>query len=819
MCTLNWSWKVLFRSLLSGWLLTALLLGPASTAGAQDWPNVPLVQHSTYQAVNGDGSGAYPPAAFPIRLLGVVLNNSEDWLDPTANYLEGPMFAMGGESEIYVQTVDPTDFGGTCAWMGQNYGNHIWHFPEWDYNYSDAEWYAELDRLHLYRPESPLPDADLVRAGDLIEMRARGGLNYKGKQNVNEQHSNEPEFDFEIVILQNGYRLPEARPITLSQVKDAGDNALFDPTRATGGERYQATRVALRSVSFKDFDALADWHSDTVPDLLVEDGTGRTLPVHLGRNESFDSTSAPSGCFDVVAIIDQNSSSMTACVDGYRALAMNAADFHEVSRWTSNADNHWSTATNWDRGSAPGDGSSLVFDGATTLLGSHNDIVDRQVFGITFAERDGWQVGGNPLTVSGYVVAENDATLEIDLALAANQAWEVADTKILAVNGTVNGDVNLLKIGAGALNLNNDASFGGTVTVESGTVNVGHGATVEMEKFYSAGTLALGANALVRLTHEWVAGGLTASPNDSWIAGSHLTVAAGAALDVNKSGVVLSDTNYAAVVGMLDDDLTAGPTAGQIISSAATAANSADPAHPRSVAVVDGGEGDVTVRYAANGDTDLDGKVKLADYITLKNNYNPLAEDRTWSQGDFNYDRDVDLADYIQLKSNYSPVFTYSTGPEGVPVPPPFAEPGPGEVDCLVNMLTGEITLHGNNAQFQGLELISPGGGLLVDADTGPFFGGDTLVGENQFYAEFAPLAADPFELDGIRSLGIIYDSGLNTMDLEVNIGLNAVEPTYLVPEPGTLGMVVLSATGLVLAAWRRRRRAARLLADKVRPN
>ena len=148
-----------------------LTIGLATIAQATDWAAAALIQHKDYQAVNGNGTSAYPASSFPIRLRGVVLNNNEDWLDPTSNYctVAGyPWIRLGGQAEFYIQAVnldgtawDPdtsaafNDFGGTSSWMGQNYGNTM-HYSATDYatlslpfNYTDSEWDSELDRLKL----------------------------------------------------------------------------------------------------------------------------------------------------------------------------------------------------------------------------------------------------------------------------------------------------------------------------------------------------------------------------------------------------------------------------------------------------------------------------------------------------------------------------------------------------------------------------------------------------------------------------------------------------------------------------------------------
>jgi hypothetical protein len=329
-----------YRLLPVGLLATTLVLAFAATAQAIEWSGVPLIQHKVYQAVTGNGGSAYS-GSFPIRLRGVVLNDNEDWLNPTSNYCQtaGHLWDMGGEAEIYVQAVDANDFGGTSCWIGQNYGNHIWHYSASSYatvskpfNYTDGMtaggWYPELDRLGFYRPGVANPDA-CVRAGDLVEIRAQTGLSYKGKMNVNEYHNNTPGvnlasplFDFEIVILEKGYGLPEPKDIRLSDIKDSADSAIFDPLRASGGELYQSSLVTIHDVCLA---TTAGW--GTNKDLVLNDGLGHTLDVHLGFDESFSITPAPTGYFDVTGILDQKSDSGK---DGYRLLVMDAGSFVSV---------------------------------------------------------------------------------------------------------------------------------------------------------------------------------------------------------------------------------------------------------------------------------------------------------------------------------------------------------------------------------------------------------------------------------------------------------------------------------------------------------
>ena len=327
-------------------VVAVLGLGSALSARAENWDEVEFIRHDTYQAVKPSGTDGYTNAytgPFPMRLRGVVLNNTEDWLDATENYNEIP-WNLGGEAEIFVQAVDldgtswdpdPAnpfdDFGGTAAWMGQCYGN-LGFIGDESFSYIDVAmagqpgetrpvWYDESDRLGFNRPGTPLTTDQLVRAGNLVEIRARAGLYYKGKMNVNERHSNVGN-DFEIIILDENYGLPTPLDISLSAIKDDADVPIFDPTRSAGGERYQLTWVQIENVRFED-DSL--WGRNG--ELTLIDDTGRTLEVRLGLNDSFDAVPAPEGYFDVVGIIDQDSAKG---MDGYRLLAMHADDFAPV---------------------------------------------------------------------------------------------------------------------------------------------------------------------------------------------------------------------------------------------------------------------------------------------------------------------------------------------------------------------------------------------------------------------------------------------------------------------------------------------------------
>ena len=248
-----------------------------------------------------------------LSLKGVVLNNPQDMLDSTPNYIPcaaGTQWQLGGQWQVFVQTVDASDFGGAALWMAQNYGNVTWHWPDSTYSYTNSEWEAETARVSLN---------NTLQAGDVVEINARGGLFHNGKFNVNEQHDNDPVFDFDISLISHG-TLPAPTTITIEDVKNPDGSFKFVQDRLSGAEHYQSTLVCLNDVSLVD---PINWKANST--VTITDGT-LTLPMLLGMN-GFDTLSAPTGKFDVVGIFDQESSDYQS---GYRLWVTDAGQFAAV---------------------------------------------------------------------------------------------------------------------------------------------------------------------------------------------------------------------------------------------------------------------------------------------------------------------------------------------------------------------------------------------------------------------------------------------------------------------------------------------------------
>jgi hypothetical protein len=469
--------------------------GNASPVLAQDWNSVPVRLQSEYQATrysSGSWVSAYS-GGFPLRLQGVVINANEDWLDPTAAYdADYHPYNLGGQAEIIVQAAATGDFGGTFCWMGQNYGNMPWIQDSSD-SYTDAQWYAELNRLQLWHPTvaglpEALPREQLVRPGDYVEIRARAGLWYGGKMNVNEQHFNTANKDFEVVVLERGRGWSEPTNLTLADLKNTDDSFIFntaDPQNS-GGEHYQGSQVTLKNVHLVN---PGDWGENK--DVLAADNTGRTFNVHLSLGSGFANYAAPQGTFSVTGIIDQAS---TTGNNGYRLLAMNSGDlFHSWSYITGT--NLWSSSTNWD-GNTPVEGEGIHFSGSTGGTAVNDFTSGRAVGGIVFEANAGeFTLSGNTITLTGDLVSfsSQTQTLAVPLTLSNEEHTIYSAVGNIIIQNPLENNGYLRKIGSGSVTLSGGIYGTGTLDVEKGILS----ATSIVQSTLIIGGMASASNATV----------------------------------------------------------------------------------------------------------------------------------------------------------------------------------------------------------------------------------------------------------------------------------------------------------------------------------
>ncbi|MDI9432933.1 MAG: hypothetical protein QM570_14560 [Planctomycetota bacterium] len=280
--------------------LTGVLIGSVLAGSLWAQGTVAEVTHREFQAVNAAGELTYA-ATEMVTLEGIVLHNPGDMLDPTPDDGMTQMYNLAAEWQLFFQG-EGDDVAGTAVYMGQMYSNLPWISP--DGGYSNEEWVAEMARLN----------AAQFSVGDRI--RATGYfLSYKGKNNINEQHSNDPQRDFTIELVEKGVGLPKPELVTLDDLKDDLDQFIFDPAREVGCERYQIRLIKIEGVSVVD---PAGWGPHGT--LTITDGV-KTFPVKLGRgNGIYAGSYNLNETFDVIGILNQEGANL---VDGYELYVVN----------------------------------------------------------------------------------------------------------------------------------------------------------------------------------------------------------------------------------------------------------------------------------------------------------------------------------------------------------------------------------------------------------------------------------------------------------------------------------------------------------------
>ncbi len=150
-------------------------------------------------------------------------------------------------------------------------------------------------------------------------ITANGSLFYGGMQNVNEEHSVDPAYNFTISLVSSNYGLPTPEVISLASVTSTnfgstGHYDIFDPTRATGGEHWQGIRVRINGltlVTSNGWNTNSDWESRFC---TVTDGEGRQFPL---IHPLYDIGPAPTNQFDATGVFLQESGSGVDGTFGY----------------------------------------------------------------------------------------------------------------------------------------------------------------------------------------------------------------------------------------------------------------------------------------------------------------------------------------------------------------------------------------------------------------------------------------------------------------------------------------------------------------------
>ncbi len=229
-----------------------------------------------------DGNGIHPKAdadPFPENLVvveGLALNASAELLDPDEQW------------QLYVAGIGD-DRGGIAAWHG------IWFVAEWP---------------------PPFPD---VQPGDLVRLTGYVS-NHRGKVNMNTRHSDDPDQQFQVEIIG---QVGMPRPLRIPGIASC---VVFDRTRETGGERYQAQWCTIKNVSV----ASGEW-TPANDDLMITDDSGAQLNLYLSGMGDFAGITAPEGKFNVTGIFDQEDPD-EPFTGNYRLWIKSMADIEQWSQ-------------------------------------------------------------------------------------------------------------------------------------------------------------------------------------------------------------------------------------------------------------------------------------------------------------------------------------------------------------------------------------------------------------------------------------------------------------------------------------------------------
>lgn len=276
------------------------------------------------EAVDANGLSTWS-GPLPFTLTGVLLNDPDEMLDPTPHFIPWDSGAgalqLGGQWQVFIQAVSPEDRGGVECWMGQNYGNLPWLHSS-ALSYTDAAWSAEVARLS-HDPAT----GRAFQKGDMVTVTANGSLFYGGMQNINEEHSTDPAYDFTLSLVSPNYGLPAPEAISLPSVigtnlGPTGHYDLFDATRATGGEHWQGMRVRINGltlVTTNGWTTNADW---TARSCMVTDGEDRQFPL---VHPLYDLGPPPTSPFDAIGIFLQESGSGVDGTFGYKLFVQEIA--------------------------------------------------------------------------------------------------------------------------------------------------------------------------------------------------------------------------------------------------------------------------------------------------------------------------------------------------------------------------------------------------------------------------------------------------------------------------------------------------------------
>jgi beta-glucanase (GH16 family) len=270
------------------------------------------------------------------------------------------------------------------------------------------------------------------------------------------------------------------------RVSDAAGANISDKIQSSvhwdwyGANHYSATSGLVGSGLGTGFHAYGVLWSPTNYDFMV-DGTvlWRTNVAVSGHSEVLLLSSEVhnnnwAGTIPPGGYGNQATSSTKMYVDYIRYYAPTSTVF-----WTGAVSGDWTDPANWVEGMVPKNGDDVQFGclgtrNSATTMGSGTPGQNFVLNSLSIMETSPFTLSGNTLTLNAggldMYSAAYDASVNCAVVLATTQNWNIAQSRALAVNGSISGAGGLTKRGLGSLGLFGGSNlFTGTTTIKAGT--------------------------------------------------------------------------------------------------------------------------------------------------------------------------------------------------------------------------------------------------------------------------------------------------------------------------------------------------------------
>jgi autotransporter-associated beta strand protein len=245
-------------------------------------------------------------------------------------------------------------------------------------------------------------------------------------------------------------------------------SAYASPSSGQVGDSFTITATATPGIGSTVTNVTVD---------LGEIGGSSAAPLVLqGGNVYTNTLTVPSGAMVGTWTLKVNALADSAPLTGSAEMLFTVFPTDRTWDGGSAAGNNWSHAANWVGDVAPAMGANnLIFAGTTRLTPDMES--DYGASGLTFDGSAGSFVlgssGGHVLTLAGDIYDNSSSAQTINLSIAnVGNTIHVYGNNNMTVNGGISGDGGLEQDGYASLILNGTNSFGGNLTINSGTLQV-----------------------------------------------------------------------------------------------------------------------------------------------------------------------------------------------------------------------------------------------------------------------------------------------------------------------------------------------------------